>query len=711
VNTDYWSNIKNVVFSTRSSVGFSRHSFRGELQYVVSDEAENKHFKINARTYKILQALDGNLSANEVFESIRGDKKLQVTQEDVLTVIRLAASRGILSSSQFSASLNVVRQQKKKKRQMNKQMFMNLLFMKIPIFSPNRLLKLLYLVCFPFLSVLAFWVYAAFFLIGSYFVYTRWEYFVDSANGILSLSNLGWVYVLIVLSKLLHELAHGLTCVKYGKQVTIFGIMLMVFTPLPYVDVSSIWSLSDKHKRILVTAAGMISDLFLGSISAIIWIYTSEGLIHTLAYNMVFIAVVSTFLFNINPLIRFDGYHMLCDYLEIPNLQQKANQSVKYLWSKYVGKDPNAQDKSSSRKEFIICVVYAVASYIYRILLMAGIIFFISKKFLILGYILAAVSLIFYLFTPIVKGVKSILFDMSSKKVKNNYIRFVAISFVFIVCLFVFIPMPYAFRSEGVISAHKHSNVYTQISGDFVKVHVTSGSYVKEGQVLVTLNNDEAKRKLELLDLKIAETKQSIRKFHNNPTQYLRAEESYKFYAKQRDTLEDQLKSLRVTAPIDGRFVYADLGYLVSAYLESGTNIGMIIDDSQYVFKSVVTQDNVSTLFSDEYVKANMKIAGMEDHTYPMQKIVAIPEGQIDLPSAALGILGGGEIMVDQQEGQGRKSKETFFEVRFSLEGEEGMEGLHHGKTGVAKFYLKPRSWAYQLHKKISQFLQREYQL
>lgn len=710
MNTDYWSNIENVVFSIRNSVDFSRHSFRGELQYVVSDEAENKHFKINARTYKILQSLDGIHTANEVFERIRGDKNIRVTREDILTVIRLAASRGILSSSQFSASLNVVRQQKKQRKQMKKQIFMNLLFMKIPLFSPNRLLKTLYLVCFPFLSVFAFLVYTAFFVVGCYFVYTRWEYFVDSANGILSLSNLGWVYVLIVLSKLLHELAHGVTCVKYGRQVTIFGIMLMVFTPLPYVDVSSIWSLSDKNKRIIVTAAGMISDLFLGSIGAIVWIYTSEGLVHTLAYNLVFIAVVSTFLFNINPLIRFDGYHMLCDYLEIPNLQQKGNQSVKYLWRKYVGKDPNAQDQSSSTKEFLICVVYAVLSYLYRLLLMAGIIFFISKKFLILGYILAFVSLIFYLFTPIMKGVKSLFFDMSSKKIRNNYIKFVAISFSFIACLFSLVPMPYAFRSDGVISAHKHSNVYTQIPGDFKKVHIPSGSYVTKGQVLVTLSNDEAKRKLDLLDLKIEETKLSIRKFHNEPSNYLRAEENYKFYVKQRDVLESQLEKLRVTAPIDGRFVYADLGHLVSAYLESGTNIGMVIDDSQYVFKSVVTQVNVSTLFSDEYIKADMKISGLEDHTYSLQKIIAIPEAQIDLPSAALGILGGGEMLVDQQEGQGRKSKETFFEVRFSLEDEEGID-LDHGKTGVAKFHLKPRSWAYQLREKISQFLQREYNL
>jgi putative peptide zinc metalloprotease protein len=96
------------------------------------------------------------------------------------------------------------------------------------------------------------------------------------------------------------------------------GVMFLVFFPLPYVDASSAWAFRKKWQRAIVGMAGVMAELAAASIAAIVWTQTSTGTVHIIAYNVIFVASVSTLLFNGNPLLRFDAYYVLADLLEIP---------------------------------------------------------------------------------------------------------------------------------------------------------------------------------------------------------------------------------------------------------------------------------------------------------------------------------------------------------------------------------------------------------
>src|SRR6185503_545443 len=128
-------------------------------------------------------------------------------------------------------------------------------------------------------------------------------------------------------------------------------IMLLVLSPVPYVDASSAWAFQDKRKRMMVGAAGIAVELFLGSLALFVWLAVEPGAVRAVAYNVMLISGVSTLLFNGNPLLRFDGYYVLADAIEIPNLGTRANRYLGYLFQRYVLGVPDAESPAQSAGE------------------------------------------------------------------------------------------------------------------------------------------------------------------------------------------------------------------------------------------------------------------------------------------------------------------------------------------------------------------------
>jgi len=149
----------------------------------------------------------------------------------------------------------------------------------------------------------------------------------EQGQSVLAPDNLVLLYVGLILAKAVHEFGHAMACRRFGGEVHVMGIMFMVFTPMPYVDVTSAWAFRSRWQRILVGGAGMLTELFLAALATFIWANTGAGTLHSLTYNMMFVASVSTVLFNANPLMRFDGYYILADLLDIPNLYTQPTAS------------------------------------------------------------------------------------------------------------------------------------------------------------------------------------------------------------------------------------------------------------------------------------------------------------------------------------------------------------------------------------------------
>ena len=288
---------------------------------------------------------------------------------------------------------------------------MNILFPRIPLWDPDRFLRKWMPVMRVFLSPFGaiLWLIV---VIGAIVVIApKWGELQGAASHAIDPTNWPFLWATFCLIKLIHELGHGFSCRRFGGEIHELGIMFLVFVPAPYVDASSAWSLPSRWQRALVGAGGMIFELFVAAIMAFIWANTNDtNLVHQLAYNAMLIASVSTVIFNANPLLRYDGYYILSDLLEIPNLQQKANEYALGLIKRHVFrvKSPLPLPPPGQR---VWLFLYAISSGIYRVFIGVVIIFIVTEHVPVLGILMALGGVVTWAVVPIYKIFNYLLLD------------------------------------------------------------------------------------------------------------------------------------------------------------------------------------------------------------------------------------------------------------------------------------------------------------
>lgn len=327
--SDSWHLVSDRHASLKAGIETSKQYFRGERWYVLKDPFQNEFFRITEPTYEFLARLREDKTIETVWrETMEKNPDEAPGQEEVIEILRQLNNANLIQSDIPANSSQLFQQYRKNKLRMTQMQAINFLFFKIPIFNPNRFLEVIK----PLGHVLASRVSLLIWLItvgwALKIVFENWDAATQQSSGFLSPQNLPYIFACTIILKGIHELAHGIMCKHHGGDVHTFGIMLMVFAPLPYVDATSSWGFREKSRRIAVSGAGMYAELFVAAIATFIWAETGRGTINGVAYNVMVIASVTTVLFNINPLLKFDGYYILSDLAGLVNLQQRSNRMI-----------------------------------------------------------------------------------------------------------------------------------------------------------------------------------------------------------------------------------------------------------------------------------------------------------------------------------------------------------------------------------------------
>ncbi|GAG26164.1 unnamed protein product, partial [marine sediment metagenome] len=202
----------------------------------------------------------------------------------------------------------------------------------------------------------------------------------------------------LAVTKVLHELGHAYACKRFGGECHEIGILLLVFTPCMYCDVSDSWLLPSKWKRAAIGAAGIYVETVLASLATFFWWHSDPGLFNFVCLQVMFICSVSTLLFNGNPLMRFDGYYIVSDLLEMPNLQQKAGVVLKRITSRWCLGLKQQDDPFLPQRCRLLFAAYTVGSFAYRWVIVFSILIFLCNVFepyglQAIGYTLAVFSM------------------------------------------------------------------------------------------------------------------------------------------------------------------------------------------------------------------------------------------------------------------------------------------------------------------------------
>lgn len=712
-----WYRLAGSKISLRASVQVHRQTYRGVLWYVLYEPFTNQYYRLPRGAYDFVSRLTPDKTVGEVWSSMLKNGEGEMPgQGEVIEMLAQLYQANMLMYTGVDDGTKLFERNRKQKQKKVKASLLNIFFLKIPLFDPDSLLnRLRWLIRFLLSKPFAL-VWLATVLVAAKYGVENFDALRDQSSGFLSPSNIGWVYACTVFVKLLHEFGHASVVKRYGGEVHTLGVMFMLLVPLPYVDATASWSFRKKSRRALVGAAGMLTEFFIAAVALIVWANLGGGLAKNLAYNVVIMASVSTVLFNINPLMRFDGYYILTDLLDMPNLQQNSVKHLKYLLERYVFFKRDAEVVAETWLERFIYSIYGVASSIYRVFLFTGFIVAISQHYLILSFIMGALLCLTMVVMPVGKFLKYIFSSPALAMVRNRAVFVTLLVFGSVFSALFYIPVPDSFKAPGVLEASRYENTTVGEGGVVLGVYKGENANVKKGDTLMVLEN----RELDFaIDEKRAQVNESLQMYY----QALDVAPENMYPIKKRigvlkQELADLLQrrdELTLVSSMDGIWDVKKPAEYVGRFLQRGDSVGMVLDTTSFDFLAVVSQEEVSRLFVDDMRHVSVRLNGDAFTEIPVENVSAIPAARDRLPSAALGWLGGGEIETRAGgEDFGERTAEPVYLVRASLKDDRGILSkilMSHGRSGKIRFHLTDTPIALQGIRKARQALQKYYKM
>jgi putative peptide zinc metalloprotease protein len=582
-----------------------------------------------------------------------------ISEQDAITIVKWLIDSGLASTdaSRTSGRLMETFEESDRKKRLAK---MNPVSPKFNLFNPDAVLSQLTALLGWLFSFPLFFVWSAVVATAVYQVASHWDQVVGGGTMVLASDNWIWLGLSWIFLKLIHETAHGMACKRFGGDVRQCGIVLIVMIPLPFVDVTSSWRFGSKWQRIFVAAAGMYVEVFIAALAAIVWCYSDVGPIRQHAFNLMLAGSVTTLLFNANPLMRFDGYYMLSDWLEMPNLGTHGQQWMKWVGKKYyLGLDGNQPTWPEGRGWIV--ATYATLALFLKVMICVGLSIAAESLFFGAGIILAMIALVFWVVWPIVKLLKMVFIGEDTQQ-RPSRIRFCLTTLALgAVCWTVFTEVPWYARvkAAAIVDFQESHEVRTPVAGFLDEILVESGAFVQAGDILARLRNNEVVADVEKLEIELVANDIKMRQLRQNKElAALDVESKNREAIKHRLSVRrQQLASLTVVANFDGVLVADELESQLGVYLAPGQKICNIESDSEKEIHAMIGQRD-RELFQNRVGQAvDVHVWGMGPGHFTAGLRDLNPRGRLDLPHPAFGATSGGPLPVKYRPPSGNEEE------------------------------------------------------
>jgi putative peptide zinc metalloprotease protein len=666
-----WHRVRAMTPRLRPHAQITRQFYRRKRWHVVHDPASNQFYRLSPVAHEYVGLLDGKRSVEEVWNIVlqrHGDGA--PTQPEVLELLGHLYQANLLTLDATPQTEQLLMRGRDRLKQRAIQQAIGLMYFKVRVFNPDRYLAWLEPILRPLLNRWGFIAWCLWILAALWSVLPQWDTLTSGFQTAVAPANWGWMAVVFVVLKVIHETGHGVLCKRFGGQVPEFGFFMLVLLPSPYVEASAAWAFPNKWQRTAVGAGGMMFEMAVAALAAHVWLNSGPGLAHQLAYNAMLSASLSTVLFNANPLMRFDGYYMLSDVIEVPNLMQRSSRMVLYILQRYIYRIRHVRPPSTVPTERAILLVFGLASLAYRVFVFVSVTLYMMGMLFAIGLVLAVWSAAAWFFLPLGKFIHWLA---TSPSIADRRPRAVLTSIAIAALAFTLlggIPLPDRRRAMGVVESVERSGVFFGTDG-FVRVaHVHVGDRVHEGDPILTLENDDVRARAAEVRAQIAEGEGVLLKaIAMDAASASVIREQLVSERGLLDSLEQRLADLIVRAPHDGVVVPGLSGVdpqgVIGAYVKRGQMVCEVVDPRTRVTATIETEQAAPLveLPADRY-RVEMRPVSSPFSLVRASDIRVAPAAIRDLPHPALGYAGGGEIAIESRDQQGMRSTRPFFRLR-----------------------------------------------
>jgi putative peptide zinc metalloprotease protein len=568
----------------------------GQTQYVLKDPITLCYFRLDEGQHFAVSLMDGRHTLDEIrkaYEERFRPERLSLEELEAFTAQLLDS--GLAENETPGAGKLLFERSEKHRHDALRAKLLNFLYLKIPLFDPDALLarlaprvRFLFARWFVLLAV-------GFVLTALGLIATHWSAFqarLPAYREFLTFPALLYLWAAIGLAKVLHEFGHGLCCKVQSGEVHEMGALLLVFSPALYCDVTDSWTLPDRWRRMAISAAGIYVDLLAAAAATWLWwLSVPETLLHNLCFGMMLVCGISTLVWNANPLMRFDGYYAVSDWLEIPNLAETSSRFLRSLVLRWLGVRVPAEPLPPGGRP-VLFVGYAVASYVYRVVVVAGVVYFLYTflkpyKLGVIGFVLGTAALGVTVGWPAFGLVHAVYQQGRLPEMKPARTWLFLGTLLLLVAGFFALPIPLKVEGQALIQVEPDQvrRVAIPETGGFLQeVCVRDGQPVRAGDVLAVLANPSLEIKL-----RVNEADQVLRSEQRSSHTAGLTEGStpgdqvavslqhteYELKALEREhaTLQERRDRLTLRAPCDGVVLGLGSPELKGKWLEKGTEL------------------------------------------------------------------------------------------------------------------------------------------
>lgn len=717
-----WYRVANLRPRLLSSVNIYRQHFRGQMWYILENTSNNKFSRMSSDGYYFIAMLNGKRTVAEVWQTCNeqlGDRA--PTQGEVIQLLGQLYCSNLLYADLAPDTASLFNRYKTRIKRQIQGFFSNLLFIRIPLLDPDQFLDRWITIIGKVFSPIGLLLWLTAVVTGMYFVIGNLRELIYQSSDVLAPGNLFLLYLSMVVIKVFHEFGHAFACKKFGLvngsggQVHVMGVMFLVFMPLPYLDASSAWAFRKKWHRAIVGMSGVMVELFAASIAVVIWANTSTGTLHIIAYNIIFIASISTLLFNGNPLLRFDAYYVFSDLVEIPNLSQRSRNYIYFLVRKYCWKIRAAHNPAHTPGEKAWFILYGIASTAYRVFICIRILLFLNNRLpeelFILVPIFAVSAIIAWVLVPLGKFIRYLATNGELARTRARAVGSTAGVFVLlIICTGIF-HFPDYCRVEGIVEPVDLAIVHTKSDG-FITDFLPSGQTVTPdtNSLIKSVNfRLEAEKNGLQAELVALEAKHRIATTREIAAAQILAEQIDALKEKI-DRVDLEISSLHLQAPLSGTWVSPDIHKIKGVYLQRGQQIGFVANLDEVLIRATAGQALNAILVKEAHKQLEIRVKGRPDVMLTGQIEKIFPAGQEVLPSEALGYAVGGSMPTMSQDPRGIKTAEKFFEIRIRPDPDPSIR-LLTGQRIVARIKLRSKPLVFQWWLSLRQLFQRRFHI
>lgn len=559
----------------RGDLSAVRQLYQGVEYWVVKEPVGQKFYQFPPNVYYLLQQLDGHTSIEQVLDRYHQQfSPKRLDRDQLQQLLQRFHKDGLVVSEVGGQGRELLRRGKKARWLERLSSLSNILAIRFRGFDPEPILN--------FLNRWVGWVFSPAFALMMAFlglialgsVIVNWTDFQARLPGFGQFFDprKWWLFAIVLAgTKICHEFGHGLACRRFGGECHEIGVMLLVFTPCLYCNVSDSWRMPNKWHRAVIGAAGMYVELILATLATFVWWFAEPGVVRDICLQIMLIASVSTVLFNGNPLLRFDGYYILSDLLEIPNLHQRSAKALHSLLGTYWLGLPPSPDPLLPQNRMWAFATFTVLAFVYRIFIMVSIFLFLNSWLKpygmeAVGQAIALFSLVGLVGFPSYRLIRFLTVPGRMMQIKKGQFALATAIIATVSSLILFVPWPHYLRCRVLMIPNRLETIYAREGGTIRELPIRPGSEVASGQLLAQLENLDLSLELEQAQgslLEVQHKRELAQRAANVDTQsnidYLREISALNSEAeelrKRIVLLQSRLGALRIISPIAGSVV------------------------------------------------------------------------------------------------------------------------------------------------------------